>query len=158
LKWNLPISDIKRSLILFGIKVKLQTEEPAYWRIYPELRSQAELREKHELATRGVSGSTYRASVEKALRALPEHARELIDYLFEDREEASSNERFKRRWCIAALQPKQKPSYGPDGGWIKCSKNTDWLVLIKGETVDGVARKRQGRWEDPWRKPTPRRV
>jgi hypothetical protein len=157
LRWVLPQCNVDSSIGLFGIKIKKYWEEPGFWKITPELGSQAELKGKYELATSGVSMSTYKASVENATRSLPEDARMLIDYLIEDRENASSNARFKREWHVAALQAKPKPSCGFNRSWVKSSKHTDWLVMIKGETIDHISRKRPDRWGDPWRKTKSRR-
>jgi hypothetical protein len=96
-RWNVPKRGPQKSFGLFGIKVKQYWEDPGFWSTSLELRSQAELKEKYELAKSGISGPTYKASVEKAIRSLPEELRELIDVLIEDREEATSNEHFKRQ-------------------------------------------------------------
>lgn len=103
-----------------------------------------------------MSESKYRCSIDKAIKALPEHARDLIDWLVEDRTEATNNERFIRQWTVAAVRPKEKHVYRTGKKLVKNVKNTDWLIMIKGETLGAAERSRPDRWDDPWRKPRPR--
>ena len=150
-------SVVRRSWGLLGLKVKEYNEETDYWDIEPELRSQSELKAAHENATSSVSESKNRSSVDKAIKALPQHARDLIDWLVEDRMEATNNDNFIRQWSVAAVRPKEKHVYRQGKKLVKNVKSTDWLIMIKGETLGCTARTRPGRWSDPWRKPIPRR-
>lgn len=157
LRWNEPRKDIRKSRTVIGIKFKEYYEDPGFWGLDPELRSQTELKEAYGNLTANISHSKYRASVDKVIRSLPSDAREEIEGLIEDRQKASCNEKFRRQWCVVAVRPKIKHHFGGEG-FFKSSKNQDWLVMIKGETADRTDRKRPARWEDPWRKPyEPRR-
>jgi hypothetical protein len=150
-------SVVRRSWGLLGLKVKEYDEETEYWDIEPELRSQSELKAAHENATSCFSESKYRSSIDKAIKALPQHARDLIDWLVEDRTEATNNEKFIRQWSVAVVRPKEKHVYHTGKKLVKNVKSTDWLIMIKGETLGCAERTRPDRWDDPWRKPRPRR-
>jgi hypothetical protein len=104
-----------------------------------------------------MSESKYRSSVDKAIKAFPEDARNLIDWLIEDRSEATNNERFMRQWSVVAVRPKAKHTYREGKKLVKSVKRSDWLIMIKGETLRKVERRRPDRWDDPWRKPSSRR-
>jgi dolichyl-phosphate-mannose--protein O-mannosyl transferase len=77
-------SVVRRSWGLLGLKVKEYDEETEYWDIEPELRSQSELKAAHENAASSTTESKYRSSIDKAIKALPQHARDLIDWLVEE--------------------------------------------------------------------------
>jgi hypothetical protein len=152
LRWEEPRRDIRQSVKLLGIKVKSYDEDPGYWGIDPELRSQSELLTIFHTLKSSVSPSKYRASVNKAMRALPEEARACVEGLIEDREKNTSNYQFKRQWSVVAVRPKIKNHFGGDS-WFKSVKSRDWLIMIKGETLDCTERRCPARWDDPWRKP-----
>lgn len=140
-----------------GIKFKAYDEETEYWDIEPELRSQGELQSAYKIATASLTDAKYRASIDKALKAFPEHGRDLIDWLIEDRNDATNNEKFIRQWSVAAVRPKEKHAYRSGKKLIKSVKGSNWLIMIKGETLGKVERRRPDRWDDPWRKPSTRR-
>lgn len=150
-------SIVRRSWGLLGLKVKEYDEETEYWDIEPELRSQSELKAAHENAASSTTESKYRSSIDKAIKALPQHARDLIDWLVEDRTEATNNEKFIRQWSVVAVRPKEKHVYRSGKKLVKSVKSTDWLIMIKGETLGSSERTRPDRWDDPWRKARPRR-
>lgn len=150
-------SVVRRSWGLLGLKLKEYDEETEYWNIEPELRSQGELQSALKNATSSMTDAKYRASVDKAIKAFPEHARDLIDWLIEDRTEATNNEKYIRQWSVTAVRPKEKHVYRSGKKLVKSVKGSDWLIMIKGETVGKVERTRPDRYDDPWRKPRPRR-
>jgi len=152
-----PRSTVRRSWGLMGLKIKECEEEAEYWDIEAKLRSQGELQSAYKNATSSTTASKYQASLDKAVKALPEHARDLIDWLIQDRHEATNNEKFVRQWSVVAVRPKEKHAYRAGRKLVKSTKDSDWLIMIKGETVGKVERKRPHRYDDPWRKPAPRR-
>lgn len=160
-EWQLSFhsqrSVTRRSWGLLGLKIKKYDEETEYWDINPELRSQSELKAAHVNAASSMTESKYRSSIDKAIKAFPEEARDLIDWLIEDRSEATNNERFMRQWSVVAVRPKAKHVYHEGRKLVKSVKGNDWLIMIKGETLGKIERRRPDRWEDPWRKPNPRR-
>lgn len=152
LRFTEPKKELRGGISFLGLSLKRFDEDGGFWGIDPELRSQNELQDAlHALISR-VSEAKYRASVEKAMRALPADARETVECLLEDRERNTSNYKFTRTWSVVAVRPKMKYHFGGEG-LFKSAKRQDWLIMIKGQTLDQAKRKRPTRWEDPWRKP-----
>jgi hypothetical protein len=154
LRWNEPRRDVNSSFGILGIRVKSYEERAAYWGVDPELRSQAELQDMYVRLIKSTSESRNAALVDRAMRKLPVDAREEVECLLEDREKASSNDRFRRQWTVVCVRPKAKYHYGGEG-FFKSAKSQDWLIMLKGETVDRVIRKLPDRFEDAWRNPYP---
>jgi hypothetical protein len=157
LSYHRHISIVRRSWGLLGLKVKEYDEETERWDIEPELRSQGELQSACKIAMSSMTEPKYRASINKAIKAFPEDARDLIDWLIEDRTEATNNERYIRQWSVVAVRPREKHVYRSGKKLVKSVKGSDWLIMIKGETLGMVERRRPDRWDDPWRKPSSRR-
>jgi hypothetical protein len=153
LTYHGPRSTVRSSVGFMGIKFKAYDEDNEHWDIEPELRSQGELQSAYKNAVGTLTECKYRASVDKALKAFPEHARDLVDWLIEDRTDSTNNERYIRQWSVIAVRPKEKHAYHSGKKLIKSVKGSDWLIMIKGETVGKVERRRPDRWEDPWRQP-----
>ena len=142
---------------MLGFKIKEYYEDPGVWSLDPELRSQEELKTAYEALS--TFEAKHRESVNKAMRGLPKKARSSIKTLVEDRERSSSNAKARRQWSIVAVRPKIKDHYG-GLSFFKSAKSQDWLIMLKGETVDKAERKYPYRFEDPWRnnfQPVPRR-
>jgi hypothetical protein len=152
LRWTNPIKDVRASISLLGIGFKKYHEDPGYWGIDPEMRSQVELQEALQVLTSNSSQANYRDSVYKAISSLPESAREVVEGLLEDRAKNTSNENHTRRWTVVALRPQVKNHFEKDR-FFKSKKSQDWLIMIKGETLDRKRRQVTNRWYDPWRKP-----
>jgi hypothetical protein len=152
LRWSGSKKYITQSVKFLGLKVKRYDEDPGFWGIDPELCSQSELQDTLRHLMSNTSPANYRASVNKAMRALPEQARETVEGLVELRTQSTSNYQFKRQWGVVAVRPKIKNHFGGDS-WFKSVKSQDWLIMIKGETLDHTERRRPDRWDDPWRKP-----
>lgn len=121
------------------------------------MRSQDELKEQHCIAAAGMSTEKHRAAIEKAIRAVPKDGGDLIDRLIEDREDATSTWKSKRKWSVVAVRTQKKNPYSSSKKTGKSEKKTDWYVVIKGETVDHVRRIVPHRRGDPWFKPARRR-
>jgi len=153
LRWNEPLRDARKSWSLFGIKIKESFDEEGFWGSDPNFVSQAEMKERHEYAAADKSESQHMEAMQKAIRAIPKYGGSHIDTLLEDRVNASTNAKVKRKWTVVAVQAKQKFPYSSKKKWGKNHHYTDWLVTIKGETVDREKRTRSYRWEDPWFEP-----
>lgn len=139
---------------LLGLKIKEYDEVAENWILEPELRSQGELKSAHENAMSTMSESKYRSSIDKSIKALPEHARDLIDWLVEDRAVATNNSRFVRQWSVAAVRPREKHAYRSGSKkLVKNVKEHDWLIMIKGVNLGKVARTVPDRFMDPWAPP-----
>ena len=148
MRWSYPQKDVRRSWGLFGIRIKESYEECGFWYVDPEIRSQDELKELHKVAVDGMSTEKHRAAIEKAIRAIPKDGGDLIDRLIEDREDATSTWKVKRKWSVVAVRTQKKNPYSSSKKAGKSEKDTDWYVVIKGETVDHVKRIRPHRQGD----------
>jgi hypothetical protein len=109
--------------------VKRYDEDPGFWGIDPEFRSQSELQDDLDTLTSNLMPAKYKASVDKAMRGLPGDAREVVEGLIEDRVRNTTYSDIKRQWTLVAVRPKIKYNFGNEPGWFKSSKNRDWVRL-----------------------------
>ncbi len=149
LRWNPPVENVQSSWGFFGLKIKGYYENSGFWELHPELRTEAEMKEQHDISCDNLPPSKHREAMQKAIQAIPKEGGSHIDRLLEERTEASSMDA-KREWSIVAVRSKQKFPYGSNKKWGKDPKYSDWLITIKGETVDTFQRDRHSRWEDPF--------
>lgn len=140
-----------RSYSFLGFKFKEFFENPAYWTTNAELRSQSEMKEQYLFASAGMSPAKHKDAMKKAIQMIPKDGGHHIDTLIQERNDTCSDERIKRQWSVAAVRPQQKYPYSSSKKWGKVPETTDWLITIRGETVDTVERYRPHRREDPWR-------
>lgn len=111
------------------------------------------MKEQHQFAAADLSPAKHKEAMQKAIQAIPKKLGHEVDRLLEDRTEASSHEEAKRTWTVVSVRPQQKYPYGSAKKWGKDPAYTDFLITIKGETVDNVERSRAlTRREDPWRR------
>jgi hypothetical protein len=91
------------------------------------------------------------------LATLPPQARQDIHLLLEDRELLSSNQKFERSWKLIDIQPVcprlPLPSRSWIGWWKGEREKSDYLVVIKGETLETEGMTCPTRRWDPFRKP-----
>ncbi|KAK0124444.1 hypothetical protein ONS95_009400 [Cadophora gregata] len=152
-RWNEPIKNVNRSWGFLGIKFKSYFEDTGFWATDSEYRTQGEMKEQHQFAAGDLSPDKHKEAMQKAIQAIPNKIGFEVDNLIETRTDASSHEGAKRQWTVVAVRPQQKYPYGSAKKWGKDPKYTNWLVTIKGETVDKVERSRAlTRRDDPWRK------
>ena len=85
---------------------------------------------------------------------MPDEAQWEIQKLIESRESASSNENIRREWEVVAFaeRPRRKITHEMKGKWWKGGKKglVEWVVVIRGETVDRKSRVMPCKHEDPW--------
>lgn len=110
------------------------------------------MKEQHQFAAADLSAAKHKEAMQKAIQAIPQKFGQEIDSLIEERTEASSTEDAKRQWTVVSVRPQQKYPYGSAKKWGKDPAYTDFLVTVRGETIDTVERSRNYRREDPWRK------
>ncbi len=149
LRWNPPIRNVQRSWGLFGLKIKSYYEDSGFWDTNSELRTEAEMKEQHDISRANLSAAKHKEAMQKAIQAIPKEGGAHIDRLLEERSEACSINA-KREWSVVAVRSKQKYPYSSNKAWGKDPRYTDWLITIKGETVDTLQRGRTLRWEDPF--------
>lgn len=107
--------------------MKRYDEDPGFWGIDPEFRSQAELQNDLTDLTSNLSPAKYKASVDKAMRALPLNARDVVEGLVEDRFRSTSRFNVKRQWTVVAVRSKTKYNFGDEPKWFKSPKDRDWV-------------------------------
>jgi len=73
-----------------------------------------------------------------------------IQKLLESRDKASSNENVKREFEIVAFQERPRRKVSEEGRWWGRKGVVEWLIVIKGETVDHKTRVTPDKHEDPW--------
>lgn len=143
---------MNRSWGFLGLKFKTYYEDSGYWESIAEYRTQGEMKEQHQFAAADLSPVKHKEVLQKAIQAVPQKFGIEIDLLIEDRTEASSSEDAKREWSVVSVRPQQRYPYGSAKNWGKDPQYTNWLVTIRGETIDNVERSRSNRRDDPWRK------
>jgi hypothetical protein len=132
--------------------MKTYCEDPGFWSTSPELRTQAEMKKQHQSAAGDMSAAEHKAAMQKAAQAIPKSGGRSIDRLIQDRTDACSHEAAKCQWSVVAIRPQQKYPYGSAKKWGKDPLTTDWIVTIKGETIDTAERHRPNVGEDSWRR------
>lgn len=153
LRWNEPLHDVNHSWGFLGLKLKTYYESNGFWGTDPEFRTVKEMKEAETLFSGRKSPAKSKEAICKVLQALPNKGGIAVDNLLDERTESSNHEDAKREWSIVAVKPKQKYPYGAGNKkWGKDPKYTDWLITIKGVTIDTQDRSRSFRRDDPWRK------
>ncbi|KAE9379063.1 hypothetical protein N431DRAFT_397057 [Stipitochalara longipes BDJ] len=152
LKYNGLNRSADRSYSFLGLKFKSFYEDPGFWSIHAELRSQAEMKEQHLFAAGGMPAAKHKEAMKKAVQTIPKDGGRQIDALLQERTDSCSDETVKRQWSVVAVRAQEKFPYSSSKKWGKDPLATNWLITIRGETVDSVERHRPYRREDPWGK------
>jgi len=101
----------------------------------------------------------HETQLKKKILKMPDEAQWEIQKLTEARDKASSNENVKREWEVVAFKERPRRKISPKKGtwWQRGKKGpVEWVVVIKGETVDHKTRVMPNKHEDPWNpKPKP---
>ena len=88
--------------------------------------------------------------------ALDDKAQWEIQKLVESRDKASTNDKVKREWEVVAFQtrPRRKISAPIEKKWWKKGKEplVEWVMVLRGETIDHLKRVMPVKHEDPWKK------
>jgi hypothetical protein len=150
LRWVAPHKRVDRSRSILGISFKTYYEDEGFWGTDPELRTQKELKGKHEDAIAGLTPDQHKSAMQKAIQAIPKNGGNHIDNLLEERADASSSEEVRREWTIVAVTPKARFPYSSAKKWGKDVLTTDWVITIRGSTISTEERSRSYRREDPW--------
>jgi hypothetical protein len=152
LQYNAPNRSSDKSHSFLGLKFKSFYEDPGFWSTNAELKSQSEMKEQHLFAAVGMSAAKHNDAMKKAIQMIPKDGGRQIDRLVQERTDSCSDETVKRQWSVAVVRPQEKYPYSASKKWGKDPLTTNWLVTIRGQTVDTVERHRPYRREDPWRK------
>jgi hypothetical protein len=152
LRWNEPFKAVNRSRGFLGLTFNSYHVEQGFWGTDPEFRTVEEMKEQEKFAAADKSPAKHKEAMQKILQALPKKGGIAIDHLLDERTQASSHQDAKREWSVVAVRPTQKFPYGSAKKWGKDPKTTDWLVTIKGITIDTKDRSRSFRRDDPPRR------
>jgi len=108
------------------------------------------MKDQHLLACASISAAKHTDAMKKAIQAIPKDGGREIDELLRVRTSSCSNGMIKRQWSVVAVRSQEKFPYSSKK-WGKDPSTTNWLVTIRGETVNSAERYRPYRREDPWR-------
>jgi hypothetical protein len=109
------------------------------------------MKEQHMFAAAGMSAAKHKDAMKKAIQRIPKDGGRHIDALIQERTDACSDEIIKRQWSVVAVRSQEKYPYSSSKKRGNSPLTTNWLITIKGETVDTVERYRPYRRENPWR-------
>lgn len=145
---------LKDSTTIFGIRwSKHHRHEPAscYVEALPSRASEIKTLRAECWGT--YTDAEHQAQLKKKILKMPDEAQCEIQTLTESRDKASSNENVKREWEVVELRERPRRKISPEKGkWWQGRKKglIDWVVVIKGETVDRKTRVMPSKHEDPW--------
>lgn len=121
------------------------------WFVNGQPKSQEDLKEENEVVRSGVVTPEHKKKLDKLLLSTHPRVMQEINFLLEDRQNATRTDRFTRRWQLIDVKPEINPSSWKL--WWQ-PKPTAWEIIIKAATVDGDHPPvPPARWQDPFRKP-----
>lgn len=111
----------------------------------------------HDEVTSYLATSAPLNVTKKKILKMDEDAQWEIQKLCEAREKASSGEKVKRNWDVVALHERPRRKIAAEKKWWKKkSERVEWVLVLRGETVDHRSRVTPVKHEDPWNpKPKP---
>lgn len=157
LRRNEPKKTLKTSTALFGINLMSSyTHEDVFsYYVNPVQSCAADIKEIRARALGNVTESEHRNDLKKMVLALDDQAQWEIQRLLESRDKASSNNNVRRLWEVVAFQPqpRRKISDMSESKWWKSGKKSpvEWLMVLRGETIDYQKRKMPVKLGDPWK-------
>lgn len=108
------------------------------------------MKEQHHFAAGDMSAAKHMAAMQKIIQKLPKEGGRQIDALIKGRTDFSSSESVKRQWTVVAVRPQQKYPYSSGKKFGKDPNVTNWLITIRGETLDTIQRARPYLMGDAW--------
>jgi hypothetical protein len=150
---------LKDSAYVFGIKwFTHHRHEPASYYIKAIPSNGSEIKNLRAECRGASTDAEHQSQLKKKILKLPDEAQWEIQKLTESRDNASSNGNVKREWEVVAFQERPRRKISPEKGkWYQRSKKgpVEWVIVLKGETVDHKTRVMPNKHEDPWN-PKPR--
>jgi hypothetical protein len=151
---------LKRSIAFFGVQWYAShsyVPESFYLKPLPSCASDIALTVTESRGS--ASHSQHLANLKKKVLKMPDEAQWEIQKLIESRETASSNENVRREWEVVGFTERPRRKITPETRkWWKGGKKglVEWVIVIRGETVDRKNRVMPCKHEDPWNpKPKP---
>lgn len=156
LRRNEPKKVVKSSKTLFSLKVSTTySHEAASYYVKPIRASASDIRDIRANARGKLTESEHQTALKKMVLALCDNAQWEIQKLLEARDNASSHDNVKREWEMVALQkrPRRKISAPVEKKWWKRGQEplVEWVMVLRGETVDHQKRVMPVKHEDPWK-------
>jgi hypothetical protein len=155
LRQNLPEKDLEKSHYIFGMKVwSTYQHKASTFYVKPLAASVSEIKEIKQSALGELLQSEHEAEFKKTILGMNERAQWEIQKLLESRDTASSNDIIKRSWEVVAFQtqPRRKINQPIKKKWWNKGKKpmVEWVLVLKGETVDRQKRVMPVKHENPW--------
>ena len=156
--WLLRRNEAKKKLedsaTIFGIRwSKHHRHEPASYYVEALPSCASEIKTLRAECRGTYTDAEHQVQLKKKILKMPDHAQREIQTLMESRVKASSNENVKREWEVVEFRERPRRKISPEKGkWWQWRKKglMDWVVIIKGETVDRKTRVMPSKHEDPW--------
>jgi hypothetical protein len=155
--WLLRRNEAKKKLrhtrTVFGVKYYVyHSYEPATFYVKALPSCPSDIRALRAECRGSSTDNQHLAQAKKSILKLPDDAQWEIQKLTESRDKASSNENVKREWEVVAFKERPRRKITAEKKWWKRGKKelVEWLVVIRGETVDHKTRVLPSKHEDPW--------
>ncbi len=162
LRHNQPKCKTKHSISFFGIKwYTSHTIEPASYYVKPVSSCLSEIKDIRIQCQGHSSEADYQTSLRKAILKMDDDAQWEIQRLLEARETASSSDSVRRDWDVVAFMERPRryisaSSVPQEKKWYRRTSKlakkelVEWVLVLKGETVDRRSRALPSKNEDPW--------
>jgi len=160
LRCNRPKKDLKSRTSLFGVPLlSTHTYSAITYYVKPCLSSPSETLSLLSTcqSTLNESPSEHLTSLRKRVLTMPDDAQWEIQKLIEARQKACSSNKVRRSWEVVGLMERNRRKLAPcdhDRKWWSIKRNqkvVEWVLVLKGETVDGEKRVLPEKHENAWK-------
>ncbi|KAN0122658.1 hypothetical protein V8E51_000984 [Hyaloscypha variabilis] len=157
--WLLRRNEAKRTLkhtrSFLGLKWFWQhLHEPATFYVKPLPSCASDISSLRAEARGSSSDMQHLSQLRKKILKMPDDAQWEIQKLVEARERASSGENVRREWEVVAFVERPRRKISPqEGKWWEVGRKkglVEWVLVLRGETVDRKMRVLPVKHEDPW--------
>jgi hypothetical protein len=162
LRCNPQKTTTKRRLSIFGIPIcGKHTITPGGYYVKPVSSCLSEIKDLRKQCQGKLSEYEHQKRLKKAILRMHDDAQWEIQRLVEARENASSSDAVKRVWNVVSFmeRPRRNISCSSSGRWrwfARGKEAVEWVLVLKGETLDHRCRTLPAKHEDPWSpKPQP---
>lgn len=155
LRYNPQRKTINRTTSIFGIPIhNTHTITAANYYVKPVSSCLSEIKDLRRQCQGIHSESEHRKKFSKTILGMHDDAQWEIQRLIEAREKATSGESVKRVWSVVAFMERPRRSIATPLGrkWYNKTRkeSVEWVMVLKGETLDHRCRAMPGKHEDPW--------
>ena len=148
---------LKQTHHFFGLPYKKSYDhKAASYYVKPIRSSASEIINMKQSARGEMTESEYQEYSKNVILNMDQDAQWEIQKLVESRDAASSTDSVWRNWEVVAFQPRpRRKIYAPLGSnkWWKKGKKplVEWMLVLKGQTMDHASRVTPVKHADPWR-------